>query len=428
MARSRGLMAEINRQIQQNARRREQQQRQAAREQAAARRRSEQAARQAERARIQAERAQAAERKKAEQEAKRLHIEAMEAEVSARNAELAAVYEEIDSILADTLDVDDYVDLETLHRVVEHPPFQPGELANALPRPATIIPPPMAEFSPPAGEPKKFSLSPGAKKRYAALLASAQADYDEAVRAWEEEVASVPSRQEEQDRAYEAAEELRRQKLEAAKVAFCEECSQRESEVAESNRALDELIANLGYGVEDAVQEYVAIVLGNSVYPDSFPVVHQFRFDSAHGELTLEVAVPEPALMPSVRQFKYVKARDEITETALPQKDQRERYANAVAQVAVRTLHEIFEADRAGRIQTISLTVATQAIDPGTGHMADIPLIAVASDRETFEHLELSNIVPSATLAHLKASVSKNPFGLVAIDLSKGVRGQLEYE
>ena len=55
--------------------------------------------------------------------------------------------------------------------------------------------------------------------------------------------------------------------------------------------------------------------------------------------------------------------------------------------------------------------------------MTEIPLIAVASDRETFEHIDLSNIVPLATLDHLKASVSKNPFGLVAIDLSRGVRG-----
>ena len=270
---------------------------------------------------------------------------------------------------------------------------------------------------------------------YAAALAQAQADHDRDTRSWEAEarqrrqghpfaeVASVPSRQEEQDREYEAAENLRLQQLEAAKAAYGAECRQREAEVAESNRALDQLIANLGYGVEDAVQEYVSIVLGNSVYPDSFPVVHEFGFDSAHGELTLKVAVPGPAAMPSIRQFKYVKARDEIAETPLTQKDQRERYANAVAQVAIRTLHEIFEADRAGRIQTISLTVATQAIDPGTGHMTDIPFIAVASDRATFEHLDLSNVVPSATLAHLNAAVSKNPFGLVAIDLSKGVRG-----
>lgn len=416
-------MAEINRQIQQDARRREQQQRQAVREQAAAQRRAEQAARQAERARIQAEKAQAAEQKKAEQEAKRLHVEAMEADAAARNAELAAVCEEIDSILADTLEVDDYVDLETLRRVVEHPPFEPGDLASARPRPDPIDPPPRPEFIAPAGEPKKLSLAIGAKRRYAELLAQAQADHDEAVQAWQEEVASLPARQKERDRAYETAETLRIQELDAAKAAYEAECKQRETEVAEANGALDELIANLGYGVEDAVQEYVSIVLGNSVYPDSFPVEHEFRFDSNHGELTLDVVVPEPASMPSTRQYKYVKARDEITETPLTQKDQKERYANAVAQVAVRTMHEIFEADRAGRIQTISLTVSTQAMHPGTGRMTDIPLVAVASDRATFEDLDLSNVVPLATLEHLKASVSKNPFGLVAIDLSKGVRG-----
>lgn len=409
--------------MQQDARRREQEQRQAAREQAAAQRRAEQAARQAERARAQAERARAAEQKKAEQEAKRLHIEAMEAEVSARNAALAATYREIDSILADTLEVDDYVDLETLRRVVEHPPFEPGDLATANPRPDPIKPPPRPEFAAPPGEPKKLSLSFGAKKRYAALLAQTRADHDEATRAWESEVASIPTRQEEQDRAHEAAENLRLEQLAAAKATYDTECRERETEVAEANRALDQLIANLGYGVEDAVQEYVSIVLGNSVYPDSFPVTHDFAFDSAQGELTLKVAVPAPTSMPSIRQYKYIKARDEITETSQSQKEQRERYANAVAQVAVRTLHEVFEADRAGRIRTISLIVATQTIDPGTGLMVDIPFVAVASDRTTFEAFDLSNVVPAATLAHLKAAVSKNPFGLVEIDLSKGVRG-----
>ena len=232
-----------------------------------------------------------------------------------------------------------------------------------------------------------------------------------------------PARQEEQDRAYEAEEKHRLQQLDTAKAAYDAECRQREDEVAESNRALDELIANLGYGVEDAVQEYVEIVLGNSVYPESFPVAHEFSFDAAQGELTLKAGVPAPSSMPGIRQYKYIKARDEITETAQSQKEQRERYASALAQVAVRTLHEIFEADRAGRIKTISLTVGTEAIDPGTGHMTDFPFVAVASDRETFEAIDLSNAVPAATLAHLKATVSKNPFALAAIDTSKGVRG-----
>lgn len=193
--------------------------------------------------------------------------------------------------------------------------------------------------------------------------------------------------------------------------------------MAESNAELDQLIANLGYDVEEAIQEYVAIVLGNSIYPDCFPVTHEFQFVSATRELTLKAAVPDPTLVPGVRAYKYVKAKDEIAETALTQKDQKERYATAVAQVALRTLHEVFEADRVGRIQTISLTVVTNAIDPGTGQLVETPLIAVAADRATFGSIDLANVVPAATLDHLNALVSKNPYGLVAIDMSKGVRG-----
>jgi restriction system protein len=47
----------------------------------------------------------------------------------------------------------------------------------------------------------------------------------------------------------------------------------------------------------------------------------------------------------------------------------------------------------------------------------------VASDRATFAAIELANVVPAATLQHLRAQVSKNPYGLVPIDVSKGVRG-----
>ncbi len=423
MAKKRGFLAEVNRQIQLDAKRRAQAQRQAAKAQVAAQRQAEQAARRAETARAQASRALATELKRAEQDAKRLHEEARQAEVAAMNADLAVVYEEIDGMLAATLHVDDYVDLEQLRRVAEHPPFEPGQLVFAAPAPARLMPPPEPEFAPPPGEPKGLSGVFGGRKKYAEQLAQAQAEHDAARLAWEAEVAALPEKQRQIDAAYEAAEREREVQLAAARAAYDEQCRRREAEVAESNSALDQLIANLGYEVEEAIQEYVGIVLDNSVYPESFPVEHDFDYDSAHRELTLRTSVPEPGAVPNVREYKYVRAKDEITESTVTQKEQKDRYANAVAQVAIRSLHEVFEADRAGRIRTISLTVSTSALDPGTGRVTNIPLVGVASDRETFEHLDLTNVVPSATLAHLKALVSKNPFGLVPIDLSKGVRG-----
>lgn len=123
-----------------------------------------------------------------------------------------------------------------------------------------------------------------------------------------------------------------------------------------------------------------------------------------------------------VKEYKYVKAKDEISSTALPVKAQKDRYAGAVTQVALRTLHEIFEADRGGKIYSIALMVGTEALSPATGLRETVPLVLVAADRQTFTRFDLSNVVPQATLEHLGAAVSKSPFDLVPADTSRGVR------
>ena len=227
-----------------------------------------------------------------------------------------------------------------------------------------------------------------------------------------------------QQQVYEQTEQQRLARLQQAQAAYEADCRQRELDVAESNCRLDALIQGIAYGVDEAVQEYVSIVLSNSVYPDAFPVAHDFEFNAGLKELTLVAIVPAPDRVPAVREYKYVTAKDEIVGTALPVKEQKERYANAVTQVALRTVHEVFEADRAGRIQTISLTVVTETLDVATGLDKRVPLIAVAADRPTYTTYNLANVVPTSTLQHMGALISKNPFDLAPIDTSKGVRGR----
>ena len=163
-------------------------------------------------------------------------------------------------------------------------------------------------------------------------------------------------------------------------------------------------------------------MLSNSVYPDAFPVENAHSFDLASRELTLQVNIPEPSTVPSVKEYRYVKAKDEITASPLPAKAQKDRYTAAVHQVAVRTLHEVFEADRAGKIHSIALTVGVNRVAPATVQPEYVPLTIVAADRETFGSFDLANVVPAATLDHLGAAVSKSPFNLTPADASRGVR------
>lgn len=413
----RGVLAEIQHQIRASQRAAVQAQRAAERQHQAAIRKAEQAREAAERAEAQAQRASEAERKRLEREAKAAHIEAKQAEVDELNSALASTYDEIDGLLAATLDVDDYVDLDELRRTVEHPPFDRTDLEASIPPPATIPDPPEPQFQPPE-QPKGLL---GRKKKLAQAEAEAREAHEAALSDWRAEVAGLPARRQQLANEHQMAESQRIVALEAERARYERECAEREAEVARHNAEIDTLIANLGYGTVDAVEEYVSIVLANSAYPEHFSVDHEFEFDPATAELRLRALIPGPSEIPAIKAYKYVKASDEITSTAQSQKATKDRYLGAVQQVALRSLHEVFEADRRGLIKTISLELGTNTIDPATGNSTYIPFVAVAADRETFVSFDLSAVEPSATLAHLGAAMSKNPLGLVPADTS-GIR------
>lgn len=418
---ARGFFAELEYQAQLKAKRQAQAQRAAARAAAAATRQAEQARKQYERAHAQEARASAAEKKAAEREAKRLHEEARMAEVVSLNAQLTEQYDQIDSILSATLAVDDFVDLEQLRSVAQHPPFTQPDLEIPTPPPVPVSAPPEPIFDEPAA-PKGLGGVFGGKKKHAEAVASARAVFEAEHQKWQAEAATIPTLQLKQMQDHEATEQDRIARLEQATAQYRRQCEEREIAASQANDRLDELITGLDNGVDSAIQEYVGIVLSHSVYPEVFPVAHEFAFDSDLKELELIALVPTPDALPSTKEYRFVRSKDEISAVALPKKELKGRYATALYQTAVRTLHEIFEADRAGHISTVALNVASEGLDPATGLKKRTWLIAVAAERSSFISFDLVNVDPLATLQHLGASVSKSPYDLIEIDGSHGVR------
>lgn len=338
------------------------------------------------------------------------------------NADLQQMYSDIDGLLASTLEVDDFVDLEALKiENVEHPPFEPGPLGMAVRMPTPPVYPPEPVYAEPT-PPKGLSAAFGGKRKHEEAITVARTAFDAEHAAWRQTCAALhASKTAELDRRNQL-EQQRVQSLVEAEAKYRQECRQRQAEAEERNKQLTQFINDLAFDVESAIQEYVGVVLSNSVYPDAFPVSYDHRFDLQTRELTLTVTVPEPGAVPAVKEYRYVKAKDEIVSTALTAKDQKQRYAGAAWQVAIRTLHEIFEADRAGKIRSIALTVAAGHLSPATGLPEEVPLVIVAADRETFDSFDLAKVQPQATLTHLGAAMSKSPFDLTPADTSAGVR------
>ena len=417
----RGFFAELNYQAQQAEKRQRQREAQAGRAHAAAVREQDRAHKAAKRARTVAIGAMEADRKAAEKRAAQLHVEARLAEVNALNKELAASQEDIENLLAWTLSFDDFIDLESLRATADHPPFDPGELGTPIPAVPELTYPPQPEYEEPSA-PKGLAGAFGGKKKHAEAVLAAQAEHQQQIQFWHENntkkytahLAALEKREKD--------EAERSVKLAEAKATYDAQCAQREADVSDRNDQLSKFINDLAFDVETAIEDYVGIVLSNSVYPDSFPVDHRYSFDLTTRELTLQANLPEPSALPTAKEYRYVKAKDEITASQLSAKAQKDRYTSAVHQVTVRTLHEVFEADRAGKIRSIALTMGVNRIAPATGRPEYVPLAIVAADRDTFDSFDLANIVPAATLNHLGAALSKSPFDLVPADTARGVR------
>ena len=410
MARRRGFFAELQHQAKVADQR----------AQVAARQHSKQveaARKAAERASLAASRASEQDRKRLEREAAQADAEARQAEADEMTAELNDRLLVLDQLLTATLETDDFVDLETLRRVVEHPPFPRRDLEVVEAAPPRLIAPERPTIGP--VDPVKGLF--GRKKKAEQAQAQAEAELQQALGLWARHVEDLPKVQAVADKEHARRESARVIALERAREIYSEECQERQDEVDSHNAELNELIAGLGYGTPAAVRDYIDIVLGNSVYPEHFDVTHTSEFSPESAELILRVLVPAPHEVPTVNTFRYTKTTDEITSSTLSQKAIKDRYSTAIHHVALRSLHEIFEADRRGLIKTISLEVGTETINPATGQPAYIPFVAVGAGREEFLTIDLSAVVPSATLDHLGAAVSKNPVGLVPAAV-KGVR------
>src|SRR6266403_2114588 len=116
----------------------------------------------------------------------------------------------------------------------------------------------------------------------------------------------------------------------------------------------------------DAVASYCSIVLDASAYPDGFPQTFKFAYVPESRQAVVEYELPTVDVVPTVKAYRYIKQSDSIAESARPQSQIKELYASVVAQVAIRTLHELITSDKAGHIDTVVFNGLVDTTDPGS--------------------------------------------------------------
>lgn len=339
------------------------------------------------RAERQAVRADVAERKRQEQlahEAGASAAKTMKAQLDARMAQLKR-------LLTSALGTPPQLSFAMLKQTAAVPPFEPGDLDKPLPVPV------WADFAPPL--PGVLSGLMGGKARYARAQEAARDAFEQA-------------------RADHAlAEDARARQLQEARAVHDLRIKAIEAEVRKHNAAVDELEGAFRAGVPDAVEEYFGQVLALSEYPSGFPHEYQLAYRQEPRELVIEYQLPPVEVIPTARDFRYVKTRSEIDELAGPVKEIKELYASVIYQVALRAMWECFSVTVAEDVvDTVVFNGIVPATNRATGQPEELHLISAPASRTDFSLLVLDQLDPAACLKHLKAILSPHPYDLEPVE------------
>ncbi|MHA4837881.1 restriction endonuclease [Sphingopyxis sp. MSC1_008] len=303
-----------------------------------------------------------------------------------------------DAVLLHTLKVDDRIDWETLKDRSRY--NYPGDFPE--PKPSGT-----AAKMPEYVEPKIgfFQLLLGKK---AAILSEAEAAHSAAVHTWDEE---ETKRKKTLTQAV-AGWEGRRKKFwdehKAAEDTF-------KADQAASHAEVDRLAAALSGGEVEAVIEHASLVLERSDYDGLFEKSYVMQYDPVSKLLKLAYDIPSVDTLPATKSVKFIKVTGEIKESFIPDRERKANFESVAYQVALRTLHEIFEADEAGNIQRVLFNGFIDFLDPATGIEKRSCLMSILVDRQAFCAIDLARVDPKTCFKSLKGVSAATLSSLISI-------------
>jgi restriction system protein len=215
---------------------------------------------------------------------------------------------------------------------------------------------------------------------------------------------------------YKLKELERNKKIEQKKEEHKHVFEKAQKEAEQYNNSIHEWEKSYQAGDSQAVAKYCITILKNSNYPDGFSKEAKIFFSSGSKHLIIEYEFPTfDQIISKVKLYKYVKSLDVISSTPRSRIEQEELYKSVVAQVTLSCLHELFQADHYGHIETITFNGHVPTISPATGRPVRPCIITVRTNQGIFSGLELSLVDPIACLHTLNASVSPSPAELAPV-------------
>src|SRR5690606_3254981 len=120
-------------------------------------------------------------------------------------------------------------------------------------------------------------------------------------------------------------------------------------------------------------------------------------------------------VIPTLKEVKYIAARNELKEYHISESQKAKIYDEVIYQITLRTIHELFESDKAEALSALVFNGWVKTLNKATGKPVNSCIVSVKVDKVEFEEIDLSKVDPKSCFKNLKGIGSSKLSALVAI-------------
>lgn len=271
-------------------------------------------------------------------------------------------------------------------------------------------------------QPKLTFLDKLLRTRARKKVEESENTYNSAITEWEELVKQTNAHNAELDTTYhlllkdrEKQKEEIRNKFDILEKKWEEEKVEYYRLQEEHNQKVDTLKELYFKNDANSIIQYCELVLNNSEYPDSFPKDFDLEYNPDTKLLIVEYVLPAPEDFPKLSEVKYIATKKELKEYYVSDAQLSKIYDTSIYNICLRTLHEIFEADKASGISMVVFNGWVETVNKATGKKVNNCIVSVQVNKEEFNQIELANVDPKACFKSLKGVGSSKLSGITAI-------------
>jgi len=316
-------------------------------------------------------------------------------EAQVRTQEAVRALEQIDNALRHTLSVDDTIDWEQLKDKTKFKVLKPIKNGD---KPLPQKPDQNSmEF-----QPKLSFLDNLFKSKKEEKIKQSEQKYQHAIANWVNVCDQIENNNKAQDAEYNIQVKDWEDKQ-----------SEYNKKLEKKNAKVDEFKERYQKADPGAILEYCELVLNNSLYPESFPKSFEIDYNPDNKILIVEYSLPSLDQFPTLNEVKFI--RNELKEYYISDAQHQKMFEATMYNITLRTIHELFEADKIIAIDAITFNGWVNAVNKATGKRENNCILSIQVKRNEFLEIDLAHVDPKACFKTFKGVASSKLIGLTPI-------------